>query len=115
MKHGKNISYKPRRKRVTWTFQPDDDVVDAVARLNGGRELDRGERTELIKRALTFQYPHAFRAAVKKRLLDATEEMAELERRLHGEQPSSQSDQDRRSLVKLVEDDSDQRAGNKKR
>lgn len=89
----------------------------AVEALNGGKPLSRGQRTELIKRALEYQYPEAFLTMAKRRYEEAKATMDQLSGKLPEQigfqhpGASSSHDDDRRALVGLVEREHDRKKG----
>jgi hypothetical protein len=108
---GKINSKRAQKKRVTWTFQPDEDILVAVLALNSGKELSRGQRTELIKKALEHQYPEAFLAMAKRRYEEARATLEQLSGKVGKDQigfqhpPSSRHDDDRRAVIGMVEEE----------
>jgi len=64
----------PKRRRETWTFQPDDDVVE-LAKSLFGENPSRGERTELINEALRFAHPETALIMAQKEVSEATQRL----------------------------------------
>lgn len=65
-----------KRRRETWTFQPDDDIAELLNRILGDSP-SRGERTQFINDAIRFQYPET---AIISAENEITEAKARLER-----------------------------------
>jgi hypothetical protein len=59
-----------KRRRETWTFQPDDDVVELAKELFG-ENPDRGERTQFVNEAIRFQYPETALIMAKREVEEA--------------------------------------------
>jgi hypothetical protein len=68
-----------KRKRETWTFQPDDAVI-ALAKGLFGDKPDRGQRTQLINDAIRFKHPDA--ALLAAHVVSAQREVDEANERL---------------------------------
>lgn len=49
----KSSKKTPQRKKPTWTFQPEDDVITAFDKYL--KDADRGQRTEIINQALRLK------------------------------------------------------------
>ncbi len=62
-----------KRKRETWTFQPDEDVIE-LAKALFGEKMSRGDRTRLLNEAVRLKYPQdsliAARVATAQREVD---------------------------------------------
>lgn len=60
---------KPKSKRVVWSFEPDQDVVDMV---NAALAKDQSkDRTELLNEAVRTRFPERFLPLAKQRLEEA--------------------------------------------
>lgn len=70
-----------KRKRETWTFQPDDDVL-ALAKSLFGEKPPHGKRTEFVNEAIRLKYPDAslLAASVATAEREVSEAMARLAR-----------------------------------
>lgn len=74
-----------KRKRKTWTFQPDDDVLE-LAHALFGEKMSRGDRTQLVNEAIRLSHPEdtliAARVAAAQREVDEANERMERMRRM---------------------------------
>lgn len=74
-----------KRKRKTWTFQPDDDVLE-LAHAMFGENMSRGDRTRLVNEAIRLSHPAdsliAARVAAAQREVDEANERMERMRRM---------------------------------
>lgn len=60
-----------KRRRETWTFQPDDDIVEMLDNLFEGKKPDRGERTEIINEAMRLAHPEIALVRAEKEVSEA--------------------------------------------
>lgn len=74
-----------KRKRKTWTFQPDDDVLE-LAHALFGEKMSRGDRTRLVNEAIRLSHPAdsliAARVAAAQREVDEAKERMERMRQM---------------------------------
>lgn len=75
----KNNRARKKRKNKTWTFQIDEDIRVQIESIYG-KNLGRGEKTDIVIKALRQHYPRAFVERTRNALLDAEEIATNLRR-----------------------------------